>query len=106
MNNNNNQNNPNEFRVGLWNKVSPKGTHYLQGRLDGKSFAIFPNLKKRTPNSPDFTLIINDREAQQLANDTQQASGFPQAPQGQVNNYAPQQTQLQDMLAEDDDMPF
>lgn len=53
-----------EIRVGMWKKVSQKGTTYCTGKfkIADKEYylTLFNNDKKGNEKAPDFNLIIRD----------------------------------------------
>lgn len=53
-----------EIRVGMWKKVSQKGTTYCTGKfkIGAKDYylTLFNNDKKGNEKAPDFNLIIRD----------------------------------------------
>jgi hypothetical protein len=59
----------NTMQCGLWNKESRKGTQYISGKIKitrpGEYWVnIFANDNKKSDNSPNWNLKLNDVNAQ------------------------------------------
>ena len=67
-----------EYRAGLWKKVSQKGTTYCTGKFKiGEkeySLTLFNNDKKGNEKAPDFNLIIRDSA---ISQETQKVVEIP-----------------------------
>lgn len=58
-----------KYKTGLWKKVSEQGNHYCSGKIQigatSYKVVLFKN-EKKNDKSPDFNLILEDRENVQM----------------------------------------